>query len=235
MGNVTLISADPTLAVLLYFVIPLWLLAGTADWLCHLRQEIAHTAGAKESVLHLLMFGEIGVPLVACLFLEINALVFAAIIGAFLAHEATALWDVSYATRHRTVTPVEQHIHSFLEILPLTAAILLAVRHWPQFLAVFGLGDEAPRWNLALKSPPLPMNYLLAILGAAVLLAFLPYVQELWRGIQASREARLNRRVSVQDIRHAGQHSGQYAGHRSGHPHLPLPGHHHHPPSGHAH
>jgi hypothetical protein len=36
------------------------------------------------------MFGEIAIALVMCLFLEINALVFAVMIVAFLAHEVTA-------------------------------------------------------------------------------------------------------------------------------------------------
>ena len=35
---------DPTILLLLYFVMPLWLLAGFADWLCHRRSDIAHTA-----------------------------------------------------------------------------------------------------------------------------------------------------------------------------------------------
>ncbi|PWY50127.1 diguanylate cyclase, partial [Achromobacter sp. RW408] len=88
---------DPLFAILWYLILPLWLLAGFADWLCHRASHIAQTAGPKESTLHLLMFGEIGIGLLACLFLEINALVFALLIVIFFLHEATALWDVSYA------------------------------------------------------------------------------------------------------------------------------------------
>jgi hypothetical protein len=131
------------------------------------------------------MFTEIGIPLVACLFLEINALVFLVMILAFAAHEATTLWDVSYATRYRRVGPFEQHVHSFLELLPLTAGILVAILHWPQFLALFGLGDEPARWALRLKNPPLPGGYVAVVLLAAVLLEVLPYVEELLRGLRA--------------------------------------------------
>src|SRR5437016_10161022 len=59
---------DPTQLLLLYFVMPVWFLAGLADYLCHRATDIAHTAGPKESVIHLLMFAEIAIPLLMCLF-----------------------------------------------------------------------------------------------------------------------------------------------------------------------
>src|SRR5436853_5814086 len=57
------LTGDPTQALLLYFIMPVWFLAGFADYLCHRATDIAHTAGPKESVFHLLMFGEIAIPL----------------------------------------------------------------------------------------------------------------------------------------------------------------------------
>ena len=36
---------------------------GLRRWLCHRRADIEHTAGAPESLLHLVMFAELGVPL----------------------------------------------------------------------------------------------------------------------------------------------------------------------------
>jgi hypothetical protein len=51
------------------------------------------------------------------LFFDINALVTAVMIIAFFVHEATALSDVGYATATRVVAPVEQHVHSFLEMI----------------------------------------------------------------------------------------------------------------------
>ena len=68
---------DPTEVsrnILMYFILPLWLAAGFADYLCHRASGIEHT-GPKESVLHLLQFMEMAVPVLAALFLEINALV----------------------------------------------------------------------------------------------------------------------------------------------------------------
>ena len=67
------------------------------------------------------------------------------------------------------------------------AGVFIAVLHWPQFIALFGFGSEAPRFVLAWKSEPLPVIYIVAVLGAALLLEFLPYLEELWRGMRTSR------------------------------------------------
>ncbi|MFY3138274.1 diguanylate cyclase [Achromobacter xylosoxidans] len=178
---------DPLFAILWYLILPLWLLAGFADWLCHRASHIAQTAGPKESVLHLLMFGEIGVGLLGCLFLEINALVFVLMIVIFFLHEATALWDVSYAVQHRRVSPLEQHVHSFLEILPLAAGLIVAARHWDAFLSVFGLGAAPADWRLRPSLPTAPAGHVAALLLASVCLALAPYAQEWWRAWRMKR------------------------------------------------
>src|SRR6266536_342936 len=94
-------------AILMYFVLPLWLAAGFADYLCHRAASIETTSGWKESLLHLLQFGEMAIPTLAAIFLEINALVIATMIVYLIAHEATAIWDVSYAYHRREVTPTD--------------------------------------------------------------------------------------------------------------------------------
>ena len=46
-----------------YFLVPVWLAAGVADWWCHKRSRIEGTTGMKESLMHLLCnppSGEIG-------------------------------------------------------------------------------------------------------------------------------------------------------------------------------
>src|SRR5437879_13171630 len=109
----------------MYFVLPLWLVAGFADYLCHRASHIESTSGPKESLLHLLQLGEMAIPTLAAIFLEINALVIAIMILCLIAHEATAIWDVSYAYRTREVSPTEQHVHSFLELLPLIVLLIV--------------------------------------------------------------------------------------------------------------
>jgi hypothetical protein len=56
-------SAAP--AILMYFVLPVWLVAGFADYLCHRASAIESTSGWKESLLHLLQLGEMAVPTLA--------------------------------------------------------------------------------------------------------------------------------------------------------------------------
>jgi hypothetical protein len=172
-------------ATLLYFILPLWLAAGLADYLCHRASAIAQTSGYKESLLHLLMFAEVALPLLAALFFEINALVILLMIAGFVLHQLTALWDVSFAIDKRNVTPIEQHVHSFLEMLPLMGTIIVVILHWPQFLALFGAGPEAARFTLALKPEPLPWSYVFGFLVAVLLFEVLPYVEELVRGLRA--------------------------------------------------
>jgi hypothetical protein len=180
-------TGDPTLLILLYFILPLWLLAGCADWLCHRASHIERTAGAKESLLHLLMLAEIGLPLLAGIFLQINAGIIAFMIVAFFIHEATAFWDVSYAVTVRNVSPIEQHVHSFQEMIPLMAILFVVTRHWDQFLALFGFGTEPARFDLSWKEEPLPTTYVLSIMAAAFLFEVIPYVEEFVRGLKANR------------------------------------------------
>jgi hypothetical protein len=175
----------PPQVLLLYIVMPVWFAAGIADWVCHRASDIEHTTGAKESLLHLLMFGEVAIPLTAALFLEINALVIAVMIAAFFIHEATALWDVSYAVSRRYVSPIEQHVHSFLEMIPLMAIAFVIVLHWSQFLALLDLGTESPSFTLQFKRPPLSVAYVSTVLVAAFALEFVPYMEKLWRGVRA--------------------------------------------------
>jgi hypothetical protein len=174
-------------AMLMYFILPLWLAAGFADWLCHRHSNIATTSGPKESVLHLLQFVEMGVPVLAALFLEINALIIAIMIVCLILHEATAIWDVHYASATREVTAIEQHVHSFLEMLPLMGLLMIIVLHWQQFLALFGASAEPARFDLVWKSEPLPIGYIAAVLLAVLAFELLPYLEELIRGLRAKK------------------------------------------------
>lgn len=83
-------AQDPTALILMYFIVPIWYLAGVADWMCHRATNIQTTSGPKESLIHLLMFAEVGLPLLAAIFLDVNALIIAFMIAMFLLHEATA-------------------------------------------------------------------------------------------------------------------------------------------------
>jgi hypothetical protein len=62
--------------------------------------------------------------------------------GAAAAHSATALYDVTLATHKREVRPIEQHIHSFLEVLPLAGIAFTGCLHADEVRATLrgGLG-----------------------------------------------------------------------------------------------
>jgi hypothetical protein len=94
------------------------------------------------------------------------------------------MWDVSYAITRRKVTPLEQHVHSFLEMLPLMAATFIVVLHWGRFLELLGLRGRRDM-RVRLKREPLPAAYLAATLGAIALFEILPYMEEAWRDWRA--------------------------------------------------
>ena len=192
------------LGILMYALFPLWLAAGFADYLCHRATRIEMNSGWRESVLHLLLFVEMGVPLLAVLLLETNALVFAVMIGSLLLHQATTFVDLAYATRTRGIPWYEQHVHSWLEMLPLAGLMLVALLHWGQFAALFGIGPETADFSLRWKETPLPFGFVLAALIAAAFTNILPVLEELARGIAArSLPRRVHARHTSETIRPA--------------------------------
>jgi hypothetical protein len=176
---------------LLFFIFPLWIVAGLIDYLLHRRTRIEENAGVRESLLHAVQLAEVGIPILFALLLDINALILLLILIGLILHEVTALWDVSYASRRRYVSPLEQHVHSFMEVLPLTAALFVSVLYWNQFAALFGFGPEPPRFELQPKANPIPTPYLIALLLCVTGFVVLPYVEELWRCIRASLSRRI--------------------------------------------
>jgi hypothetical protein len=168
--------------LLLGGVMPLWLGAGLADWYLHRRTRIEQTAGPLESLIHQLMFAETGVPVLLGLFCEVNAGVLATAYAASGAHWATAYWDQAYAEERRPVSPVEQQVHSVLEMSPVTAAVLLTALHWDQALALVGQDSSRPRFGIRLKHrDPLSPSTRAALLGAIALFGVLPYAEEFLR------------------------------------------------------
>jgi len=179
---------EATRRLLQYVVVPVWVGAGFADWLCHRRTSIETTAGTEESVIHALMMSEAGVPALLGLFFEVNAGVIATTLAALGLHEATAVWDVAYADGRRRVTPTEQHVHGLLEQVPTMATAFLVALHWDQARALFGIGDEQPVLRLERKRRPLSRRYRLGLLATLSGLVVAPYGEELWRCVRTQRQ-----------------------------------------------
>ncbi|MEZ0362216.1 hypothetical protein ACAG26_00725 [Mycobacterium sp. pUA109] len=176
------------LRYLMYGILPAWFIPGLLDWNQHRRSRIEHTAGTRESLIHLLMMTEVGVPITLALLCEINPLLLTIILGAIAAHEATALWDVTAAEHSgRRVTVWEQHMHSFLEAMPMMAASALGCLRWRQVRRLLTGARSRDAWRLRLKKEPLPAGYL-ATIGAGVVAAIaVPYGEELLRCLRAPK------------------------------------------------
>ena len=175
--------------LLLYGLLPLWLAAGLADALCHRQQHIEHTAGWRESALHLLMLGELGAGLVAALLMQINAAVLVLLLVCCLAHEVTTWVDLAYANARRRIPPFEQWVHAVQLALPWAGFVGIVLLHADQAGAAFGLSDVQADWSLRWKDPPLPAAYLSTVLLAAVLLVIVPFAAEWRRALRAAHAA----------------------------------------------
>ncbi|MEU1072996.1 MULTISPECIES: diguanylate cyclase [unclassified Streptomyces] len=181
-------AEDANRRFLLYGLLPLWVVPGLADWWMHRRTRIEDTSGVRESAVHALMMTEAGVPVTIGLLAKINPLVLSTMGGAALAHGATALYDVSLAIKEREVRPIEQHIHSFLEVLPLTAMAFTACLHPEAVKATLRGGPGPDDWKLLPKDRPLPVGYLAALAATITVGVALPYAEEIRRCLRARRQ-----------------------------------------------
>jgi len=189
-------AADPETAAqrfLLYSMLPAWFAPGVLDYLLHRRTKIEENSGLKESLIHSLMMAEVGLPIMMSLLLEINPLTLTLMSGAALAHEATAIWDAKAAAEgERGVSLNEQHIHSFLEVMPFMGVSIVAILNWDQVQATFGQGNKQPKWRLRWKEPRLSQGYLRAIILSIISFIVLPYGDELTHCLKAAVGRRLS-------------------------------------------
>ncbi len=170
-----------------YFVVPVWLAAGFADYLWHRRTKIETTSGLSESIIHWIMMAEAGPAVLAGLFLEINAGALAWMIALSFLHELTVVADLELTTPRRVTPAGEQVTHTFLEAPPFVVTAAAIASHWGQFLALIGRGRERARFKLRLQPPPLPLPADFSIFAAMVLFGALPHTDELRRCIQARK------------------------------------------------
>lgn len=195
---------DATRRGLQWFVIPVWMAAGLADWWCHRRSDIEQTAGTTESAIHATMLVETAVPTLIGLFCEVDAGMLTVTYSALALHELTALWDVTYADGRREVTPFEQYVHGFLGRVPLMATFLLTILHWDQARAVVGIRGR-PDWRIKPKRRPLSRAYRAGNLAAFGAFVVLPYTEELVRCVRTGRTGP-DRLVPAASTREPGLH-----------------------------
>ena len=115
-----------------------------------------------------------------CRVFSLHAGVLASAYAAAGVHGVTAYWDQVYAQPRRRVDPIEQHVHSLLEVSPVMAAVLLTALHWDQAGALAGQGR--PDFGLRVKRrDPVSKSARVRLLAAVTVFGILPYAEELWR------------------------------------------------------
>jgi hypothetical protein len=176
----------PAHLLLMFGVLPLWLAAGALDWALHRNSSIETTSGTRESVLHLLMLAELGIPVLAVLWLEVDAAVLALCATGFVLHELTVYADLKWSVSRRNISPLEQMVHSAQEMLPLVGLALLAVAHWDEVLALVGVGTSPAGFALRPKAVPLPAPYMAAALAGCAVVALL-FLEEWVRCLRGRR------------------------------------------------
>ncbi|MGZ3517136.1 MAG: hypothetical protein ACXVAM_08160 [Vulcanimicrobiaceae bacterium] len=188
-------SNDPEHALtrfLLWYMTPTLAAAGLLDWYWHKVTDIEHTAGTRESLIHLMMNLELGTPILMGLFLEINAGVLAAMFAAFALHELTVFWDVGYALNHREVKPLEQCTHSFLEVPPFMVLAMASCLYSSELPGIFGKGRVKHHFRFKLKDRKLSNGHLAALAAMILGGVAIPYGNELWRCWNARKERHYN-------------------------------------------
>ena len=161
-------------------LLPAWVVPGFADYLCHRRAKIERTSGTHESLTHQLMLATTGIGVLTGLFCEINAGALAIMAASAFAHEGIVLWDVGYAARLRPPSATEQHVHSFLEVLPFAGLAVTCCLYPDQLAALLGRRSHRARWRLERKRD-VALAYDLAVIASIATFVVAPNIEEFVR------------------------------------------------------
>lgn len=180
--------------VILYIFLPLWGIAGFADWCCHRATKIEHTSGIRETMVHSLMGLQMAVPILLCLLFKVNVLILLICIAAWLAHEAVAHYDVHYAAPRRHISKWEMHAHNYLATLPLYMMLLIMVINWQVFLKLISF-----EWAGEFSFIRMPYahggdHYLPYYLTFMAIVCVLPYTEENLRCLRVFIQQRSNKK-----------------------------------------
>lgn len=176
--------------LILWFLLPAWIVLGLLDWICHRRSRIEVHCGPWESVFHLLLLAFAGIAILMGLLLEINEPILFLLALCFVVHEITTYVDIRYAHARRDLSPAEQRIHDFMTAVPVSVLCLVAILHWDGVANLVVDPSSIFSEPIRLKAHPLPAREVIGILVAVLLGDVLPYVEELFRGLRALRATR---------------------------------------------
>lgn len=174
----------PTDALLMYLImygcLPAWLVFGLADYFCHRATKIESTTGMRESMYHIIMGGQIAIPVFLGLFFEINVLLLLIAFAVLIFHEWVAHHDVKFALNTRHISIWETHVHSFLEVLPFMVVGLIVCRKWSAFVDMITL-NWAGHMALVPKALPLDWHYTVGYFVLMMVADVVPFMEELYR------------------------------------------------------
>lgn len=160
----------------------LWIAAGFLDWICHRHSHIETTAGIRESLFHLLQLLLVAAGFTVAIFLPLSLLVIFLLCTLWSAHQFLTWFELKFVAGKRNISPLEQMIHSFMEILPLTSILFLAaLLANPTFQ--LGTGKSfAQRWD---------QNLRFSIVASTGILIFIiiPFLEEFFRCFSTHRKA----------------------------------------------
>lgn len=147
-----------------------WLVAGFTDFMLHRRTDLPHTSGLHESAFHLLQLALIGAALASCLLFEMGRSVAVLLVALVSLHAVCGYLDTRWAFRRRMLSPMEQHIHSVLDMAPIVGLAWVTAATWPA--AITG------GWNVTPRQPALDPGVWFAVLLPALLLCVVPAALE---------------------------------------------------------
>lgn len=169
--------------LLMYGVLPLWVLGGLAEGWCHRRTHFNTPARGRETLYHLTLLAQMGIGGLAALWLEINLATLVLLLGLFLLHEATRWLDMGHTRGTRELQDGERMAYSFLELLPLFIVLCL--------IALFGSQAggwmDASAWQLRWKDDPLPPGYVLTLCTVIGLAHIVPRLEDAVRHWRSNR------------------------------------------------
>jgi hypothetical protein len=194
---------DLILSLILYGLLPLWVLAGFIDYLCHRATRIHETSGMMESLMHLAMGAQVAIPMWLALTCKINSLILLLCFIVLVTHEVVAHYDVLFASPRRHISVWETHAHSFLETIPFFLTALVVCRNWGAFIKLVTL-DWAGQMTLELRDAPIgteigDRTFIARYFVFVIFCGLLPFAEELWR---CWRYQRKQRTQSLQNTTH---------------------------------
>ena len=97
----------------------------------------------------------------------------AILVVSVLLHTALGYADVAFTDGRRRISPLEQHVHGFMTVLPIVAVGIVAIVHWEDI--------QSSGWVLQLRNDSISRSKAVMLLLSYFGIAGIPIVEELIR------------------------------------------------------